>query len=129
MKSKKGKLTVSYMRPFIRADLYKPCKELQGCGSNSIYGDRSRESRRLTQRGKTEAGGNANQRVGIEFRPALLRQRDRNRTLGGQLVLGVNPHTGMADYPRRQSIKGYLLAGLARNKTMEQINPVTIEAI
>ena len=64
-------------------------------------------------------------RVGIEFRPAIAEAKTEIGHWESDTVIGVN-HTGIGVTHVDKASK-YLLAGLAKNKTMEQINRVTIK--
>ena len=64
-------------------------------------------------------------RVGIEFRPAIAEAKTEIGHWESDTVTGVN-HTGIVVTHVDKASK-YLLAGLSKNKTMEQINRVTIK--
>jgi IS30 family transposase len=63
--------------------------------------------------------------VVIEFRPAIAEAKTEIGHWESDTVIGVN-HTGIVVTHVDKASK-YLLAGLAKNKTMEQINRVTIK--
>jgi IS30 family transposase len=85
---------------------------------------RQKQKRRRRKGVKQKRGGIPN-RVGIEFRPAIAEAKTEIGHWESDTVIGVN-HTGIVVTHVDKASK-YLLAGLAKNKTMEQINRVTIK--
>ena len=84
---------------------------------------RQRQQQRRRKGVKQKRGGIPG-RVGIEHRPA---EADQKRVIGhweSDTVIGCN-HTGIVVTHVDKASK-YLLAGLAKNKTVQQINQVTI---
>ena len=64
-------------------------------------------------------------RIGIENRPAIADEKTEICHWESDTVIGAN-HDGVVVTHVDKASK-YLIAGLAKNKTMEQINQVTIE--
>jgi len=113
-----GKLTVSYET--IYQMIYANHQEL-GMWKQYL---RQKQKRRRRKGVKQKRGGIPN-RVGIEFRPAIAEAKTEIGHWESDTVIGVN-HTGIVVTHVDKASK-YLLAGLAKNKTMEQINRVTIK--
>lgn len=96
--------------------------DYEGLGTSKLYLRQSRKQRR--RKGVNQKRGGIPGRVGIEQRPA---EADEKTVIGhweSDTVIGVN-HTGVVVTHVDKASK-YLLAGLAKNKTVQQINQVTI---
>lgn len=96
--------------------------DYEGLGTYKLY-LRQRQKQRRRKGVKPKRGGIPG-RVGIEHRPA---EADQKTVIGhweSDTVIGVN-HTGSVVTHVDKASK-YLLAGLAKNKTVQQINQVTI---
>jgi transposase, IS30 family len=94
----------------------------QGLGNYQQYLRQSQKYRR--RKGVNRKRGVIPGRVGIEHRPAIA---DLKREIGhweSDTVIGVN-HTGILVTHVDKASK-FLLAGLAKNKTVQQINQVTM---
>jgi transposase, IS30 family len=94
----------------------------QGLGKYQQYLRQGRKKRR--RKGLNQKRGGIPGRVGIEHRPAIA---DLKREIGHwerNTVIVVN-HTGML-VTHVDKASNFLLAGLAKNKTVQQINQVTI---
>ena len=75
---------------------------------------------------KEKRGGIPN-RVGIENRPAIAEMKTEIGHWESDTVIGVN-HSGVVVTHVDKASK-YLLAGLGKNKTMEEVNRVTINLL
>jgi transposase, IS30 family len=94
----------------------------EGLGRFKLYLRQKQKQRR--RKGVKQKRGGIPGRVGIEQRPA---EADQKTVIGhweSDTVIGVN-HTGVVVTHVDKASK-YLLAGLAKNKTVQQINQVTI---
>ena len=85
---------------------------------------RQKQKRRRRKGSKQKRGGIPN-RVGIEHRPEIADFKTEIGHWESDTVIGAN-HTGIVVTHVDKASK-YLLAGLAENKTMKQINQVTIK--
>jgi len=85
---------------------------------------RQKQKRRRRKESKQKRGGIPN-RVGIEYRPEIADLKTEIGHWESDTVIGAN-HTGIVVTHVDKASK-YLVAGLAENKTMEQINQVTIK--
>lgn len=95
----------------------------EGLGKYKEY-LRQKQKRRRRKGNKQKRGGIPN-RVGIEHRPEIANLKTEIGHWESDTVIGAN-HTGIVVTHVDKASK-YLLAGLAENKTMEQINQVTIK--
>jgi transposase, IS30 family len=91
-------------------------------GSYRVYLRQSQKQRR--RKGTKQKRGGIPGRVGIEHRPAVADLKTEIGHWESDTVIGCN-HTGVVVTHVDKASK-YLLAGLAKNKTMQQINQVTI---
>jgi IS30 family transposase len=115
-----GKETVSYET--IYQMIYANHQEL---GMSKQY-LRQKQKRRRRKGVKPKRGGIPN-RVGIENRPAIADMKTEIGHWESDTVIGVN-HSGVVVTHVDKASK-YLVAGLAKNKTMEEINRVTINLL
>ena len=83
------------------------------------------KQKRRRRKGVNHKRGGIPNRVGIEHRPAIANLKTEIGHWESDTVIGVN-HTGIVVTHVDKASK-YLLAGLAKNKTMAQINHVTIK--
>jgi len=97
--------------------------DYQGLGIYKQY-LRQKQKQRRRKGVKRKRGGIPN-RVGIEHRPAIADTKTEIGHWESDTVIGAN-HEGVVVTHVDKASK-YLLAGLAKDKTMEQINQVTIE--
>jgi IS30 family transposase len=95
----------------------------QGLGSYQQYLRQSQAKRRRRVRVKLKRGIIPG-RVGIEERPAIAEQKTEIGHWESDTVIGGN-HTGVVVTHVDKASK-FLLAGLAKNKTVQQINQVTL---
>jgi transposase, IS30 family len=95
----------------------------QGLGSYQQYLRQGQKQRR--RKGVHQKRGGIPGRVGIEHRPAIADQKTEMGHWESDTVIGAN-HTGILVTHVDKASK-FLLAGLAKNKTVQQINQVTIE--
>jgi IS30 family transposase len=93
-----------------------------GLGTYKCYLRQQRKQRR--RKGVKQKRGGIPGRVGIEHRPSIADQKTAIGHWESDTVIGCN-HTGVVVTHVDKASK-YLLAGLAKNKTMQQINQVTI---
>jgi len=96
----------------------------QGLGSYQQYLRQGQKQRRRRKGVHQKRGGIAG-RVGIEHRPAIAHEKIEMGHWESDTVIGAN-HTGIIVTHVDKASK-FLLAGLAKNKTVQQINQVTIE--
>ena len=75
----------------------------------------------------TDKRGRIPNRVGIENRPAIAEMKTEVRHLEGDTVIGAT-HEGIVVTHVDKASK-YLMAGLAKNKAMEEVNHVTIKLL
>ncbi len=94
----------------------------QGLGSYQAYLRQGQKQRR--RKGVHQKRGRIPGRIGIEHRPAIAELKLELGHWESDTVIGVN-HTGILVTHVDKASK-FLLAGLARNKTVQQINQVTI---
>jgi IS30 family transposase len=85
---------------------------------------RQGHKKRRPRRSQTKKRGGIPGRVGIEHRPAIAEQKTEIGHWESDTVLGAN-HTGVIVTHVDKASK-FLLAGLAKDKTVEQINQVTL---
>ena len=85
---------------------------------------RQKQKQRRRKSRNQKRGGIPNQ-VGIEHRPKVANLKTEIGHWESDTVIGCN-HTGVVVTHVDKASK-YLLAGLAKNKTMEEINRVTIK--
>lgn len=85
---------------------------------------RQKQKRRRRKGQKQKRGGIPN-RIGIEHRPKIADLKTEIGHWESDTVIGCN-HTGIVVTHVDKASK-YLLAGLAKNKTMEEINRVTLK--
>jgi transposase, IS30 family len=90
-------------------------------GSYRVYLRQNQKQRR--RKGTKQKRGGIPGRVGIEHRPAVADLKTEIGHWESDTVIGCN-HTGVVVTHVDKASK-YLLAGLAKNKTMQQINQVT----
>lgn len=95
----------------------------QGLGEYQRY-LRQGQKKRRRRKGLYQKRGTIPGRVGIEHRPAIADLKTEIGHWESDTVIGVN-HTGMIVTHVDKASK-YLLAGLAKNKTVQQINQVTM---
>jgi transposase, IS30 family len=95
----------------------------QGLGEYQRY-LRQGQKKRRRRKGLYQKRGTIPGRVGIEHRPAIADLKSEIGHWESDTVIGVN-HTGMIVTHVDKASK-YLLAGLAKNKTVQQINQVTM---
>jgi transposase, IS30 family len=95
----------------------------QGLGEYQRY-LRQGQKKRRRRKGLYQKRGTIPGRVGIEHRPAIADEKTQIGHWESDTVIGVN-HTGMIVTHVDKASK-YLLAGLAKNKTVQQINQVTM---
>lgn len=95
----------------------------QGLGEYQRYLRQGQKKRRC-RKGLYQKRGTIPGRVGIEHRPAIADEKTEIGHWESDTVIGVN-HTGMIVTHVDKASK-YLLAGLAKNKTVQQINQVTM---
>jgi transposase, IS30 family len=93
-----------------------------GLGTFKLYLRQRQQQRR--RKGVKQKRGGIPGRVGIEHRPAEADQKTVMGHWESDTVIGVN-HTGIVVTHVDKASK-YWLAGLAKNKTVQQINQVTI---
>ena len=115
-----GKATVSHET--IYQMIYANHQEL-GMWKQNL---RQKQKRRRRKGVKQKRGGIPN-RVGIENRPAIADLKTEIGHWESDTVIGSN-HSGVVVTHVDKASK-YLLAGLAKNKTMEEINRVTINLL
>ncbi len=94
----------------------------EGLGTFKLYLRQKPKPRR--RKGVKQKRSGIPGRVGIEHRPAVADQKTVIGHWESDTVIGVN-HTGVVVTHVDKASK-YLLAGLAKNKTVQQINQVTI---
>ena len=94
----------------------------QGLGEYQRYLRQGQKQRR--RKGINQKRGGIPGRVGIEHRPAIADLKTEIGHWESDTVIGVN-HTGILVTHVDKASK-FLLAGLAKNKTVQQINQVTI---
>jgi transposase, IS30 family len=85
---------------------------------------RQGQKKRRRRKGLYQKRGAIPGRVGIEQRPPIAEEKTQIGHWESDTVIGVN-HTGMIVTHVDKASK-YLLAGLAKNKTVQQINQVTM---
>jgi transposase, IS30 family len=95
----------------------------QGLGEYQRY-LRQGQKKRRRRKGLYQKRGTIPGRVGIEQRPPIADEKTQIGHWESDTVIGVN-HTGMIVTHVDKASK-YLLAGLAKNKTVQQINQVTM---
>jgi IS30 family transposase len=95
----------------------------QGLGEYQRY-LRQGQKKRRRRKGLYQKRGTIPGRVGIEQRPAIADEKTEVGHWESDTVIGVN-HTGMIVTHVDKASK-FLLAGLAKNKTVQQINQVTM---
>lgn len=95
----------------------------QGLGQYQRYLRQGQKKRRRRQ-GRYQKRGTIPGRIGIEQRPPIADQKTQIGHWESDTVIGAN-HTGMIVTHVDKASK-FLLAGLAKNKTVQQINQVTI---
>jgi transposase, IS30 family len=95
----------------------------QGLGAYQQY-LRQGQKKRRRRKGVYQTRGRIPGRVGIEHRPAIADLKTEIGHWESDTVIGAN-HTGIIVTHVDKASK-FLLAGLAKNKTVEQINQVTI---
>jgi IS30 family transposase len=95
----------------------------QGLGEYQQY-LRQGQKKRRRRKGVYQKRGSIPGRVGIEHRPAVADLKTEIGHWESDTVIGAN-HTGMIVTHVDKASK-FLLAGLAKNKTVQQINQVTI---
>jgi IS30 family transposase len=115
-----GKATVSHET--IYQMIYANHQEL-GMWKQNL---RQKQKRRRRKGVKQKRGGIPN-RVGIENRPAIADLKTEIGHWESDTVIGAN-HSGVVVTHVDKASK-YLVAGLAKNKTMEEINRVTINLL
>lgn len=95
----------------------------QGLGEYQRY-LRQGQKKRRRRKGLYQKRGTIPGRIGIEHRPAIADEKTEIGHWESDTVIGVN-HTGMIVTHVDKASK-YLLAGFAKNKTVQQINQVTM---
>ena len=115
-----GKATVSYET--IYQMIYANHQEL-GMWKQYL---RQKQKRRRRKGANQKRGGIPN-RVGIENRPAIADMKTEIGHWESDTVIGCN-HSGVVVTHVDKASK-YLVAGLAKNKTMEEVNRVTINLL
>jgi transposase, IS30 family len=95
----------------------------QGLGAYQSYLRQGQQKRRQRKGVNAKRGGIPG-RIGIEHRPAIADLKTEIGHWESDTVIGVN-HIG-AIVTHVEKASKYLLAGLAKNKTVQQINQVTI---
>jgi transposase, IS30 family len=95
----------------------------QGLGAYQRYLRQGRKQRRRRQNLKQKRGGIPG-RVGIEHRPPIADLKSEMGHWESDTVIGVN-HTGVIVTHVDKASK-FLLPGLAKNKSVQQINQVTL---
>jgi transposase, IS30 family len=95
----------------------------QGLGKYQQYLRQGQKQRRR-RKGLYQKRGTIPGRVGIEHRPTIADEKTQIGHWESDTVIGVN-HTGIIVTHVDKASK-YLLAGLAKNKTVQQINQVTM---
>jgi len=83
------------------------------------------KQKRRRRKGRNQKRGGIPNRIGIEHRPQIADLKTEIGHWESDTVIGKN-HTGMVVTHVDKASK-YLLAGLAKNKTMEEINRVTLK--
>lgn len=96
----------------------------QGVGSYQSYLRRSHPKRRR-RAGVKSKRGTIRGRVGLEQRPTIADEKVEIGHWESDTIIGGN-HTGLVVTHVDKASK-FLFAGLARNKTVQQINQVTLE--
>jgi transposase, IS30 family len=96
----------------------------QGLGAYQRY-LRQGQKKRRRRKGLNQKRGGIPGRVGIEHRPVIADLKTEIGHWESDTVIGVN-HTGIIVTHVDKASK-FLLAGLAKNKTVQQINQVTLK--
>lgn len=96
----------------------------QGLGNYQVYLRQGQKQRRR-RKGVNQKRGGIPGRVGIEHRPAIADQKIEMGHWESDTIIGAN-HAGLIVTHVDKASK-FLLAGLAKNKTVQQINQVTID--
>lgn len=120
-----GRLEYEGLEPLSHETIYQMVyANHQGLGEYQRYLRQGQQKRRR-RKGLYQKRGTIPGRVGIEHRPAIADAKSEIGHWESDTVIGVN-HTGMIVTHVDKASK-YLLAGLAKNKTVKQINQVTME--
>lgn len=120
-----GRLEYEGLEPVSHETIYQMVyANHQGLGEYQRYLRQGQQKRRR-RKGLYQKRGTIPGRVGIEHRPAIADAKSEIGHWESDTVIGVN-HTGMIVTHVDKASK-YLLAGLAKNKTVKQINQVTME--
>jgi transposase, IS30 family len=96
----------------------------QDLGEYQIYLRQGHQKRQRRQSLKRKRGGIPG-RIGIEHRPEIAAQKIEIGHWEGDTVVGCNHIGNLVTYVDKAS--KFLLSGLAKNKTVEKVNEVTIE--
>ena len=119
-----GRLEYEGLEPVSHETIYQMVyANHQGLGEYQRYLRQGRHKRRR-RKGLYQKRGTIPGRVGIEHRPAIADAKSEIGHWESDTVIGVN-HTGMIVTHVDKASK-FLLAGLAKNKTVQQINQVTM---